>query len=152
MWGLLAGGEKTKLSTPYFDNVLYVKTNRRRGGFVENVTVEDFDASKGKFKMGVFGIETDVLYQWRTLVPAYEERLTPIRGITVRNVRVGETATPFRILGDAGRPVRDVVLDNITVGTVRGQKNRYENVKNVKESNVRIGTFIEEPDRENRNR
>ena len=50
-------------------NVLYVKTNRRRGGFVENVTVENIDAAGGKFKMGVFGIETDVLYQWRTLVP-----------------------------------------------------------------------------------
>ena len=25
-----------------------------------------------------------MLYQWRTLVPAYEERLTPIRGVTVR--------------------------------------------------------------------
>ncbi|HWS88312.1 MAG TPA: glycosyl hydrolase family 28 protein [Pyrinomonadaceae bacterium] len=133
-------------------NVLYVKTNRRRGGFVENVTVEDIDASTGKFKMGVFGIETDVLYQWRTLVPAYEERLTPIRGITVRNVKVGETATPFRILGDKNQPVTDVFLSDITIGTVRGQKNRYENARNVKETNVRIGTFIEEPDQENRNR
>jgi hypothetical protein len=133
-------------------NVLYIKSNRRRGGFVENVTAEDIDAAQGKFKMGVLGIETDVLYQWRTLVPAYEERLTPIRGITVRNVKVGETATPFRILGDKDMPVRDVRLDNITIGTARGQRNRYENARNVKETNVRIGTFIEEPDQENKNR
>ncbi|MBV9929106.1 MAG: glycoside hydrolase family 28 protein [Acidobacteria bacterium] len=131
-------------------NLLYIKTNRRRGGFVENITMENVEATGTR--MGVFGIETDVLYQWRTLVPTYEERLTGIRGITVRNVKVGKTATPFRILGDRDKPVRDVVLDNIDIGTVRGQKRRYENAKNVRETNVRIGKFIEEPDQENRNR
>jgi polygalacturonase len=141
-------------ATPAFDpfNVLYIKTNRRRGGFVENITMENIDASGVRFKMGVFGIETDVLYQWRTLVPTYEERLTSIRGITMRNVKVGATATPFRILGDKDLPVKDVVLDAITIGTVRGQKSRYENAENVKESNVTIGTFIEAPDKENKNR
>ena len=133
-------------------NILYIKTNRRRGGFVENITMEDIDATSAKFKMGVFGIETDVLYQWRTLVPSYEERLTPIRGITIRNVKVGETSTPFRILGDKDQPVKDVVLDNITIGTVRGQKNRYENAGNVKETNITLGTFIEEADQENKNK
>ena len=133
-------------------NVLYIKTNRRRGGFVENITVENIDATGGKFKMGVFGIETDVLYQWRYLVPSYEERITTIRGIRVRNVKVGETATPFRILGDELKPVKDIFLDNIAIDTVRGQKNRYENAQNVKETNIRIGTFIEEPDKENKNR
>ena len=131
-------------------NLLYIKTNRRRGGFVENVTMERVEATGTKF--GVLGIETDVLYQWRTLVPTYEERLTSIRGITVRDVKVGRTATPFRILGDERAPVRDVLLSNITIGTVRGQRNRYEHARNVKETNVRVGTFIEEPDPENKNR
>src|SRR5689334_18283392 len=94
--------------------LLYIKTNRRRGGFVENITMENVEATSTKF--GVLGIETDVLYQWRTLVPTYEERLTPIRGITVR-----------------------------------GRKHRYEDAVNVKETNVRIGTFIEAPDQENKN-
>ena len=144
--------DKAKASrTPPF-NVLYIKTNRRRGGFVENITVENIDASSAKFKMGVFGIETDVLYQWRTLVPTYEERLTPIRGITVRNVTVGETSTPFRILGDKELPVKNVVIENVMITTVRGQKSRYENVENLKESGVKIGTFVEEADKENKNR
>lgn len=133
-------------------NVLYIKTNRRRGGFVENITVENIDASGVMFSMGVFGIETDVLYQWRKLVPTYEERLTPIRNVTIRNVKVGATATPFRVLGDKDLPVRDVVIDNITVGTVKGQRSRYENAQNVKETNVTIDTFIEAPDKENSNR
>jgi polygalacturonase len=128
-------------------NLLYIKTNRRRGGFVENITMENVEATSAKF--GVLGIETDVLYEWRALVPAYEERLTKIRGITVRNVKVGKTATPFRILGDEREPVQDVILDNITLGTVRGQKNRYENAKNVKETNIHIGTFIEQADAKN---
>lgn len=131
-------------------NLLYIKTNRRRGGFVENITMENVEATSTKF--GVFGIETDVLYQWRTLVPTYEERLTPIRGITVRNVKVGRTATPFRILGDKDMPVKDVLLEQITIGTVRGQKHRYEHAVNVRERGIRINTFIEEPDQENKNR
>lgn len=139
---------------PQFDpfNVLYIKTNRRRGGFVENITMENIDASGVRFRMGVLGIETDVLYQWRTLVPTYEERLTPIHGITMRNVKVGTASTPFRILGDKDLPVKDVVLDRIAIGTVHGQKHRYENAENVKESKVTIGTFVDGPDQENKNR
>lgn len=57
--------------------------------------MERVEATSTKF--GVFGIETDVLYQWRTLVPAYEERLTPIRGNTVRDVKVGKTVTRMRV-------------------------------------------------------
>jgi len=141
--------EKPTLTDPF--NILYIKTNRRRGGFVENITVEDIDATAAKFRMGVFGIETDVLYQWRTLVPSYEERITPISGITMRNIRAGETSTPFRILGDERQPVRDVTLDRITINTVRGRRNRYENAKGVKESKIRIKTFIDEPDKVNKN-
>lgn len=141
--------EKQTLTEPF--NVFYIKTNRRRGGYVENITVENIDATAAKFKMGVFGIETDVLYQWRTLVPTYEERLTPIRGIRMRNIRVGETSTPFRILGDARQPVESVFLENITVNTVRGQKNRYENALKIRESKINIKTFIEEPDKVNKN-
>ena len=132
-------------------NILYIKTNRRRGGFVEDITMENIDATKVKFRMGVLGIETDVLYQWRKLVPCYEERLTAIRGITMRNVKAGETATPFRILGDKDQPVHNVLLENISIDTVRGQQNRYENTENVQETNIRIGSFTEEPDKENEN-
>lgn len=133
-------------------NILYIKTNRRRGGFVENIIVENIEASNAQFRMGVFGIETDVLYQWRRLVPAYEERLTSIRNITVKNIRAGRTSTPFRILGDKDLAVENVTLDRISIETVRGQKNRYENARNVQETNISIGNFIEAPDKDNPNR
>lgn len=35
---------------------------------------------------------------------------------------------------------------------VRVTKNRYENAQNVKETNVHIGTFVEEADQENSNK
>lgn len=132
------------------DHLLFIKTNRRRGGFVENIVMEDIEAGGAKF--GVLGIETDVLYQWRTLVPAYEERITRIRGITVRRIKVGETATPFRILGDAREPVRDITLADIAIGTVRGRKHHLENATGIREGNITIGTFVERPDPVNRNR
>jgi hypothetical protein len=111
--------------------------------------MENIEATSTKF--GVLGIETDVLYQWRTLVPTYEERLTTIRGIHVLNVKIGKTSTPFRILGDEKMPVKDVSLENITIDNVHGQRSRYEHVDCVTEKNVRVRAFIEEADAENKN-
>jgi polygalacturonase len=56
-------------------HLLYIKTNKRRGGYVRNIYVRNVTA--GDLMFGVLGIETDVLYQWRDLVPTYEVRLTP---------------------------------------------------------------------------
>jgi hypothetical protein len=93
----------------------------------------------------VLGIETDVLYQWKTLVPTYEERLTKISGIHVKNVKVEETGlAPFRILGDKRAPVKDVFLDNITVAKAHIEKSHYENTENVREANINIGEILPE--------
>jgi polygalacturonase len=137
--------EKPGDKKPY--NLLYIKTNRRRGGFVENITMQNIQAADVQFRMGVFGIETDVLYQWRTLVACYEERLTPIRGITVRNVIAGQTATPFRILGDADQPVLDVAIEQVVIDTVHGQKSRYEHALNVRVTDVQLLHYVYAPDK-----
>ncbi|MBI3878006.1 MAG: right-handed parallel beta-helix repeat-containing protein, partial [Verrucomicrobia bacterium] len=123
-------------------NLLFIKTNLRRGGFVENIHMENIEA-KG-VRQAVLGIETDVLYQWKTLAPTYEERITKISGIHVKNVKAAETGTPFRILGDPRAPVTDVFLDNISIGTVRGEKSRYENTQRVRETNIRIAKTLPE--------
>jgi len=117
-------------------NVLLIKTNHRRGGFVENIHLENITARSTKYS--VVAIDTDVLYQWRTLVPTYEEKLTAIHRIYVKNVQVEETDIPFRILGDARLPIKDIFLENITVGKAHGQPRRYENVQNLHESGIRI--------------
>ena len=117
-------------------NLLFIKTNHRRGGFVENIHMERINAKATRDS--VFGIETDVLYQWRDLVPTHETRITRIRGIHVRDIRLEETQTPFRILGDKRLPVEDVTLENITVDKAGHPKGRIENAKNVREENVRV--------------
>lgn len=121
-------------------NLLFIKTNIRRGGFVENIHMENIEATATR--ESVLGIETDVLYQWRDLVPTVEERLTEISGIHVSNIRIAETGIPFRILGDKRKPVTDVTLDNITIGRAGGRKNDYRNAENVKETNVSIGELL----------
>jgi hypothetical protein len=83
-----------------------------------------------------------VLYQWRTLVPAYEVHLTPIRNIHVKNVTVDETETPFTIAGDARVPVKDVFLENITVRKATGAAKSFKNVENVREQDVRIVELV----------
>ena len=118
-------------------NLLFIKTNRRRGGFVENIHFENIEAKSVRYS--VLGIETDVLYQWKDLVPTYEERLTTIRGIHVKNVKIGSTGTPFRILGDRDKPVRDVTLENITIDHVRSPQKPYEHCGSIRETNIRIG-------------
>ncbi len=117
-------------------NLLFIKTNIRRGGFVENIHMENIEATATR--ESVLGIETDVLYQWKTLVPTVEERLTKISGIHVSNIKIEETGIPFRIESDKRRPVTDVTLDNITIGKARGGKNDYRHAENVRETNVTI--------------
>lgn len=124
-------------------NILFIKTNERRGGFVENIFVENITAQSTKF--GVLGIDTDVLYQWRDLVPTYEVKLTPIRNIHVKGVTVAETgSTPFKIAGDARLPVRDIYLENVTVQKARGAAKSFKNVEGVHESGVRIVKLVTE--------
>jgi polygalacturonase len=117
-------------------NIVFIKTNRRRGGFVENIHVENITAKSTKF--GVLGIDTDVLYQWRDLVPTYEEKLTPIRGIHLKNIQVEETDMAVKIAGDAKLPVRDVFLEDITVNQPSSRTNSYTNAENVRETDLRV--------------
>lgn len=117
-------------------NLLFIKTNRRRGGYVENIHFENIEAKSVKFS--VLGIETDVLYQWKDLVPTYEERITTIRGIHVKNVKVGETGVPFRILGDRDKHVEDVSLENITIQHARSPQVPYKNCGPVVEKEIHI--------------
>jgi hypothetical protein len=68
----------------------------------------------------VLAVETDVLYQWKTLVPTLERRLTPIEGLFVSGVRVDDAGFVCLVKGEAELPVRDVHLRDVTVRTVRG--------------------------------
>ena len=77
--------------------LFYVKTNERRGGFVENIRMERVKAKNVRF--GVMSVETDVLYQWRDF-PTHEVRVTPIRNLSMKDVAVEEAERLVHILGD----------------------------------------------------
>ena len=108
-------------------HLLYIKTNVRRGGYVKNIHMRNISA--GNIRYGVLGIETDVLYQWKDLVPTYEERLTPISDVFVENVLAGDVDYITHIDGEESLPVENVSLVNVTVGKVRREKFQNRNVE-----------------------
>ena len=107
--------------------LFYVKTNERRGGFVENIRMENVTAKKVRY--GVMDVETDVLYQWRDF-PTHEVRVTPIRNLSMKNVTVEEAERLVHILGDKRLPVDGVLLENVRVGKT-AKPDRVENAVNV---------------------
>ncbi|MCW3110807.1 MAG: glycoside hydrolase family 28 [Segetibacter sp.] len=115
------------------NHLLFIKTNERMGGYVRNIHVTNIKA--GKIDLGVLGIETDVLYQWRDLVPTYERRLTPIKDIFLVNIVASDVKFVSRILGQKELPVENVSLKNITTGEVQEKKHIHENVINFTTSN-----------------
>jgi len=76
------------------------------------------------------GIETDVLYQWRTLVPTTIRKLTPISDIHLSNIVAKDVQFVSRILGQKELPVKNVSMKNITTNKVQDKKEIHENVLN----------------------
>lgn len=109
------------------NHLLFIKTNERMGGYVNNIYAANIKS--GKIDLGVLGIETDVLYQWRTLVPTYEKRLTPIKNVYLKNITAGDVKFVSRILGQKELPVETVWLKRVTTGAVQERKHIHENVK-----------------------
>ncbi|MDI3320994.1 glycoside hydrolase family 28 protein [Pinibacter soli] len=116
----------TVLDGAKLNHLLFIKTNERMGGYVKNIYASNI--ASGKIDLGVLGIETDVLYQWKTLVPTYERRLTPIQGVYLDNIKSKEVKFIVRVLGQAELPVRDVLLKNISVEKVDEKESILENV------------------------
>lgn len=107
-------------------HLVFVKTNERRGGFVKNIIVENVNA--GNMSEGILGIETDVLYQWRNLMPTYDKVLTPISDIKLKNISAGKVKFVSRILGNKEMPIKNVSLKNVRAESVTQQTYIHENV------------------------
>lgn len=110
-------------------NMIYLKTNRRRGGFVENVWVENVDCT-GNILFAVFGIRSDVIYQWAKF-PDYELRYTRISNINVSNVHAKGADWAIDLHGDAHEPPRGICIHNLNVDKFRKGLKRVENCKDV---------------------
>jgi polygalacturonase len=108
------------------NHLLFIKTNERMGGYVKNIHMTHI--TSGKIDQGVLGIETDVLYQWKTLVPTYEKRLTPIKEVYLDNISAADVRFVAKVMGQKELPVQHISLRHITTGAVREKKYITENV------------------------
>ena len=113
--------------------LFFLKTNHRRGGFIENIYLEDIEAGD---MLRTFEVDTEVLYQWKDLVPTYETRITRIDGIHAKNIHCQSADAIYELKGDARLPIRNVFVENVKVDTVRQFINRLSNVENFQANEV----------------
>lgn len=107
-------------------HLLFIKTNERRGGYVKNIHFRNIKS--GKIEQGIMGIETDVLYQWRDLVPTLEKKLTVISDITLENVSASEVQFISRVLGDSTLPVSRISFKNVKADKILNERTIHENL------------------------
>lgn len=113
--------------------LFFVKTNHRRGGFIENILMENVECGNTR---RVLEIDTEVLYQWKDLVPTYEERITRIEGIYMDNVTCKSAKAIYELKGDERLPVKNVEIRNVHVDEITEFIEKVTNVENLIEENV----------------
>ena len=111
--------------------LLYIKTNPRRGGFVENITMDGVTARK--VTQDVLAISSRVYYG----MPGQEvagpnPQLTRIEGVTMRNVHCDWAKRAVTLLCDPDYPARNFSLENVVVDEVFENFVRVENVDGIK--------------------
>ena len=111
-------------------HLVFIKTNERMGGYVNNIHIKNIKA--GKMDFGILGIETDVLYQWKNLTPTYVRKLTPIKNVYLQNIKAINVKFISNIQGQKELPVENIFLKNVVADTIRGKKEIHENVINFK--------------------
>ena len=108
------------------NHLVFIKTNERRGGYVRNIYVSNIES--GRIAEGIIGIDTDVLYQWRNLVPTYERKLTPVLDVYLYNIHATNVKFISRITGQKELPVKNIYLTDVNADTLRTEKFINENV------------------------
>ena len=124
--------------------LFYLKTNHRRGAFIENIYMERVSANR---MQRAFAVDTDVLYQWKDLVPTYKDSITAIRNIFMRDVRCHEADGIYEINGDKRLPVKNVNIENLEVDTVRKYTTRAANVEGLNTKNIKWKAFAGKEDK-----
>ena len=115
--------------------LFYVKTNHRRGGFVENILMENIHTTTPLKR--IVALATDIIYQWKDF-PDYEKRYTKIQGIHIRNVSCASADIAIDIQGDTHLPARDITIENLSVGKVNKSFCILKHAENVIIDNANI--------------
>ena len=106
--------------------VYYVKTNRRRGGFVDNVIMRRVKAKTALD--AVFAVDTDILYEWAKF-PDYETRRTRISNLFIEDVKCEKAKQVVRVKGDKEMPVKGVRVQWLDIGSAEKPEPELENVE-----------------------
>ena len=106
--------------------VYLVKTNRRRGGFVDNVVMRRVKV--GQAADAVVAVNADVLYEWAKF-PDYENRTTRITDIRAENITVESARDLVKLRGAAALPPEKIRWRNLSAGKITGKKLIIENIK-----------------------
>ena len=125
-------------SSDVVNRLFFLKTNHRRGGFIEDITMENVSATR---MLSVLEIDTDVLYQWRDIVPTFETAITKIRNITIRNANAKQANIIYDLKGDERDPIQGVNIENVHVERVTGSLNNAVNVKDLNVKNITWDSF-----------
>lgn len=119
----------------------FIKTNHRRGGFIEDITVENVSAAR---TLCMLEIDTDVMYQWRTIVPDYETAITDINNITLRNASCEVADVVVKLRGDERLPIKTVIVENVHIGELLKYENFLSNVEDFRMKDVEWSRFDSE--------
>ena len=110
--------------------VFYLKTNRRRGGTLEDIVCRNLKVEKAT--ASVFEIDADILYEWAKF-PDYENRTTRIKDILAEDIRAGSVRDLVRLRGDASLPPENIRWRNLRADRISGSPLIAENVKDAVE-------------------
>lgn len=76
----------------------------------------------------VLEIDTEVLYQWKDLVPTYEERITRIDGIYMDKVTCESADAIYELKGNSKTSAKNVMIRDVKVGEVKEFVKKVNNV------------------------
>ena len=92
-------------------NAFFVKTNCRRGGFVDGIHCRNVTVGKA---WKAVAVDTDVMYQYRNF-PTFEERPTKIGKLQVSDFTCREALAGIEVKGDPRQKIRALTLDKVRV-------------------------------------
>ncbi len=118
--------------------LFFVKTNHRRGGFVENIYMKNVQA---EHMQRVMEVDTDVLYQWRN-APTYKDSISLIRNLYMENVSCKQADAIYDLKGDSRLPIQHVELRNVRVDSVTKFVSHVENAEDVVVEDVTYNTIF----------
>ena len=120
-------------ATGPMSSLVMVKTSARRGAFIEDVSVSNVVAAA--LGGAVLAIATDADFQWRKYKPRELIR-TRISNISVQDVTASSAKVIYYLAGDLRLPVRGVTLKDIRVGEVAIGEGSAANVDEFVKSGV----------------